>query len=98
MIRRVVADGGTQIQVDEYGRVTANGSLLSEPYLQPEETGGIKPYAGVVPKGELFLLGDNRRDAADSRSINVGTIPKEQINGRVVMCLWPLKNLAFFLK
>jgi signal peptidase I len=48
----------------------------------------------VIPKGEYFMMGDNRGDSSDSRAI--GPIPKNLIVGRAFVLVWPLGRLHWF--
>lgn len=62
------------------GDVMINGQRLAEPYLPGGTmTNNLGPQ--VVPPGEYFVMGDNRTDAADSRSY--GPIPQTSIIGRM---------------
>ena len=63
------------------GRVTINGQLLPEPYLPPATTTD-NLNTELIPSGDYFVLGDNRSDAADSRS--VGPISRKSIIGKSV--------------
>jgi len=56
----------------------------------------------VVPENNYFLLGDNRNHSNDSRSwfspidqLHTPYVPVENINGRVLVVLWPLKDIHF---
>jgi signal peptidase I len=48
----------------------------------------------VIPKGDYFMMGDNRGDSSDSRAI--GPIPKSLFVGRAFARVWPLSRLHWF--
>ncbi|MDX6201969.1 MAG: signal peptidase [Frankiales bacterium] len=56
--------------------VTVNGRTLSEPYLQGL---GTAFPTELVPAGDLYVLGDNRSNAVDSRSF--GPIHSDGVKG-----------------
>jgi len=94
-IKRVVAVAGDTVDIDADGTVSVNGEVLHEPYIAEPSLGNcdIKlPY--MVPAGTVFVLGDNREQATDSRDSRFGPVGKEQIVGRVILGLWPLKRLG----
>jgi signal peptidase I len=84
---RVVAVGGDQVVIDETGtRVSVNGKILREPYVV-EHGGFASPVDVTVPANRLFLLGDHRDIAADSRariSEHSGTIARSAVVGIAV--------------
>ncbi len=97
LVRRVIAGAGDWVDIDAAGNVTVNGAPLSEPYLTEKALGecGIE-LPCQVPEGRLFVMGDRRGTAVDSRSPAVGYVSGEQILGRVGVRVWPLKRIAWF--
>jgi signal peptidase I len=45
-----------------------------------------------VPKGDVFVLGDNRTDSSASNKF--GPIPEKLIVGRAFIRVWPLGSLG----
>ncbi|MPY63544.1 signal peptidase I [Streptomyces spongiae] len=77
---RVIAVGGDHVVIDETGtRVSVNGKILREPYISQHDPDLRPPVDVTVPANRLFLLGENRTIAADSRahpSEHSGTIAR----------------------
>ena len=86
LIKRVVALPGDEIQVRS-GTLLVNGEEQEEPYLNKELpfNGSYEPTK--VPEGEVFVMGDNRANSADSRVF--GPLPVENIEGEAFMRFWP---------
>lgn len=97
LIKRVIGVGGDEIVIRD-GSVFVNGTQLQEPYLpKGVTTSGANtpnpcaPSAPcVIPKGEVWVMGDNRNVSRDSRYF--GPIPESSIVGRAFVTLWPLSN------
>jgi len=85
LVRRVIATGGEQIEIDEQGAVSVGGKPLEEPYLKNATLGQCNiafPYP--VRTGTVFVMGDNRQEAMDSRLEEIGTVPEDRIIGKVI--------------
>ncbi|MEN3272011.1 MAG: signal peptidase, partial [Actinomycetota bacterium] len=65
LIKRVVALPGESIEARS-GVVYIDGKRIKEPYLVDGVTTDNLPKQ-VIPKDEIFVMGDNREDSADSR-------------------------------
>lgn len=92
LIKRFIAGPSDYVDIQEDGSVLVNGNLLDEPYL-PEKAFGETdielPYQ--VPERRYFVMGDNRSVSIDSRSSVVGCVAEDQIVGKVVFRVWPLR-------
>ncbi|KUN21626.1 S26 family signal peptidase [Streptomyces antibioticus] len=93
VMERVVGVGGDRVKCctgdGAEARVTVNGEPLEEPYVKGGDVhGGYPPsYDVQVPEGRLFLLGDHRANARDSRAFlddHGGTLPASAVRGRVL--------------
>ena len=84
-VKRVIGTSGDRILLKD-GKVFVNGQKLDEPYLAP----GMPtfPYvehsecALTLGKDEYFVLGDNRKNSADSRTY--GPVRRRSILGLIV--------------
>ena len=86
LIKRVVGLPGESIEIKE-GRVYINDFLLEEPYIKSEwhdNKGKV-----LIPQGEYFVMGDNRDNSKDSRSSQVGFVPKDLLIGKATLSYWP---------
>lgn len=87
-IKRVVGLGGDRIAV-RGGHVVRNGKLQSEPFTA--DCGGTDvcdfPRAITIPKGYVFLMGDNRGQSDDARYW--GPIPESWVIGKAFATYWP---------
>ena len=92
-IKRVIGLPGDRVELRD-GSVFVNDVRLVEDYVF-EENGGPQPTeptpggqnAWVVPPEGLFVMGDHRRDSADSRSF--GPIESSHVIGRAWLRYWP---------
>ena len=95
-IKRIIGLPGDVIEMRN-GVVIVNGTKLPEAltgeggYLAERDPNNFGPT--TVPKGQYFMMGDNRQNSSDSRFPQLGTIPREDIIGRAFVTIWQLSRL-----
>ena len=95
LIKRVIAVGGQTVDLKD-GAVYVDGKKLNEPYTHGEASGPIPgssitfPY--TVPAGDVWVMGDNRTNSADSRRF--GAVPISEVYGRAWWIYWPLSDFG----
>jgi signal peptidase I len=92
-IKRVIGLPGERITFAD-GLVFVNGEVLTEDYIRGAITACERtPFCSVtIPPGEVFVLGDNRANSADSRVF--GTIPYDHIIGKAIFSNWPFETIG----
>ncbi len=94
LIKRVIGVGGDEVKCcSEGGKLTVNGVELVEPYVLNESATADQPFDVKVPKGHLWVMGDNRANSADSRSHlgdpGGGFISEGAVVGKAWLRVWP---------
>ena len=95
LVKRVIANPGDWVDIDQDGKVYVNNQAIDEPYVQDLALGdcNIKlPYQ--VPESKIFVMGDNRATSVDSRNTSVGCVAEEQLVGKIVFCVWPFSRFG----
>jgi signal peptidase I len=69
------------------GYVYINGKKLNEGYVQASRRDARTIAPIHIPKGQYFMMGDNRSQSCDSRAW--GTVPKKDLIGKVFATYWP---------
>lgn len=90
-IKRLIATEGQTVEIDfEKGTVMVDGKLLEEPYInEPTHLQEGVTFPLTVPKGQVFVLGDNRNHSKDSRDSSLGTFDEGYILGRCLLRYFP---------
>lgn len=95
LVKRVIAQSGDWVNIDEQGNVYVNHELLDEPYLTEKALGDCDiemPYQ--VPESRIFVMGDNRTVSIDSRNNAMGCVAEEQIVGQLIFKVWPINEFG----
>ncbi len=95
LVKRVIANSGDWVDIDQDGNVFVNKVQIQEPYLTDKAFGECNidlPYQ--VPESRIFVMGDNRSVSVDSRNTAVGCVAEEQIVGKIVFCVWPFSHFG----
>jgi len=93
-VKRVVGLPGDHLKIID-GHVWRNGKKESAPYAVPCGNNPVCnfPKTIVVPKGDYYMMGDNRPDSEDSRFW--GPVPRRWLIGGVFFTYWPVDRIGF---
>lgn len=85
-VRRVVAVAGDRVDITEEG-LTINGALQQEPgiYEETQRYARGMSFPETLKEGEIFVLGDAREDASDSRIY--GVVDAQDTLGKVMLII-----------
>lgn len=98
LLRRIIAREGDKVEIDEKGYVKVNGEFLEEDgYISEHALGQCDiDFPFRVPAGQLFVLGDNRDYALDSRATNFGCIAQDELFGKPLARIYPFNSLTWY--
>lgn len=94
LVKRIIGLPGETIS-SEGNTVYIDGKPLRESWLPEGTPLGQRIVTQTIPKGEYFMMGDNRSDSYDSR--DWGPIPASTIIGRVFLIVWRHGRPAFIV-
>jgi signal peptidase I len=91
LIKRVVGLPGETLELRD-GVLFVDGKKVEEPYLRRRACVRGMPRTcsfgpKTVPRGHVFMMGDNRTNSLDSRFF--GPVPEEDLIGESLFRFWP---------
>jgi signal peptidase I len=101
-VKRLIGLPGETVREDGHGFIWIrklgfrNWVKLSEPYVPLQERLSDSEHFNktwYVPKGDYFMMGDNRGGSCDSRSW--GAVPRANLIGPVIFRYWPLGRIGW---
>ena len=92
-VKRIVGLPG-EVVSERDGFVFVDGKPLHEPYVDPARRDSQTKTWPRVPKGEYFMMGDNRSGSCDSREW--GPAPRKNLIGPVLLTYWPVTRISIF--
>ena len=103
IIKRVIGVGGDTVKIDynvnkvfvngeEISNEHINGTMINKGMFDPNYLISDGVYQYKVPDGKVFVMGDNRNNSTDSRTI--GFIDNKDVLGHVIFRLCPFKKLG----
>ena len=88
-IKRAIATAGETVAVQD-GVVYVNDRPISEDYIAAPPAYNLKTV--TVPKGNIFVMGDNRNNSNDSHVW--GFLPTKNIIGRAIFRFFPFDRIG----
>jgi len=93
-VKRVVGVGGDHIEIKD-GSLYRNEELVEEEYTNSVIEGSDTTNL-IVPEGQYFVMGDNRKLMMSNDSRSFGPIDEDEIIGRIDGVIWPLSKFKWF--
>jgi signal peptidase I len=101
LVKRVIGVSGDRVRCcTSSGQISVNGVALTEPYVAgaPNDApaGCLQQFDVTVPKGRVWVMGDNRAVSQDSRchadDALHGFVPADNVIGRAFVIVWPVSH------
>ncbi len=100
IVKRVIATEGQTVDIDfATWTLKVDGEIIDEPYRYVD--GGPLltsdwTFPVTVGENEIFVMGDNRNNSADSRTSEIGMIDERCVIGKAYVRVFPMNKFEVF--
>ena len=91
LVKRIIGIPGDEVNIKD-GYVYINDKKSIEPYVKGQTFSETLELPIIIPKNQLFVLGDNRAVSKDSRYF--GLINYNQLEGKVIFRVFPFNKIG----
>lgn len=94
LVKRIIGlPGDTVSCCDALGKLQINGISVTEPYVKYGESPSDVNFTATVPKGQLWVMGDNRDESSDSRyHTDAPFVPISDVVAKVDYVYYPFSD------
>lgn len=104
LVKRIIGLPGDEVSCcNSFNNLTVNGKEVSEPYIKLGGKPSEVEFSQKVPKGMLWVMGDNRLQSLDSRYHKDAKpygyfVPVKDVVGEVIAIYYPFPNFKSLLR
>ena len=100
IVKRVIATEGQTVDIDfATWTLKVDGEVIDEPYRYVDDGPRLTSdwtFPITVGENEIFVMGDNRNNSADSRTSEIGLIDKRCVVGKAYVRIFPMQKFTVF--
>ncbi|MBQ2409141.1 MAG: signal peptidase I [Bacilli bacterium] len=93
LIKRIIGLPGEYVEYKN-GKLYIDGKIVKDNFAKFTNDFFLEAISlelKEIPKGKYLVLGDNRNNSIDSRTI--GLIDEKDISGKITFSIWPIKKI-----
>lgn len=100
IVKRVIATEGQTVDIDfSTWTLRVDGEVIDEPYRYISNDYLLTSdwtFPVTVGENEIFVMGDNRNNSADSRTEEIGMIDERCVIGKAYVRIFPMNKFELF--